>query len=103
MSVSDMKTTILVLLYTNNLDHLLMKEFLLNFEGHWRDCNKNGLPTYPGIYMVYRCQYDEQNNKEFGSVIEITDDSIVVKDEQGLINIIVPNSLEAGKYCVTPF
>ena len=62
MSVSDMKTTILVLLYKNNLDHLLMKEFLLNFEGYWRDCNKNGLPAYPGIYMVYRCQYDEQNN-----------------------------------------
>ena len=39
-----------------------MKEFLLNFEGYWRDCNKNGLPDYPGIYMVYRCQYDEQNN-----------------------------------------
>lgn len=47
--------------------------------------------------------YDKKNNKEFGSVIEITEDSIVVKDEQGLINIIVPNSLEAGKYCVMPF
>lgn len=44
-----------------------MKKFLLNFEGYWRDCNKNGLPAYPGIYKVYRCQYDEQNNKEFGS------------------------------------
>lgn len=53
--------------------------------------------------MVYRCQYDEQNNKEFGSVIEITDDSFVVKDEQGAINIIIPNSLEADKYCVMPF
>lgn len=47
--------------------------------------------------------YDKKNNKEFGSVIEITEDSIVVKDEQGLINIIVPNSLEAGKYGVMPF
>ncbi|WP_106812076.1 hypothetical protein [Prevotella merdae] len=47
--------------------------------------------------------YDKKNNKECGSVIEITYDSIIVKDEQGLINIIVPNSLETGKYCVTPF
>ena len=46
MYSSDMKTTILVLLYKNNLDHLLMKEYLLNFEGYWRDCNKNGLPIY---------------------------------------------------------
>ena len=35
MYSSDMKTTILVLLYKNNLDHLLMKEYLLNFEGYW--------------------------------------------------------------------
>lgn len=41
--------------------------------------------------------------KKYGSVIEITYDSVIVKDEQGLINIIVPNSLETGKYCVTPF
>ena len=47
--------------------------------------------------------YDKKNNKEFGSVIEITEDSIVVKDEQGLINIIIPNSLDADKYCVMPF
>ena len=47
--------------------------------------------------------YDKKNNKEFGSVIEITEDSIVVKDEKEAINIIIPNSLEADKYCVMPF
>lgn len=46
-----------------------MNSFILNFEGYWRDCNKNGLPTYSGIYMVYRCQYNEQ--KDSVSLIEI--------------------------------
>lgn len=39
-----------------------MKEFLLNFDGYWRDCNKKGLPDYSGIYMVYRCQYNAMND-----------------------------------------
>lgn len=47
--------------------------------------------------------FDKKNNKECGSVIEITEDSIVVKDEQGAIDIIIPNSLDAEKYCVMPF
>lgn len=46
---------------------------------------------------------DKKNNKECGSVIEITEDSIVVKDKEGEIDIIIPNSLEAEKYCVMPF
>ena len=28
-----------------------MKDYILNFDGYWRECNKNGLPTYPGIYL----------------------------------------------------
>lgn len=39
-----------------------MKDYKLNFEGYWRDCNKNGLPTYAGIYLVYRCLYNAQTN-----------------------------------------
>lgn len=39
-----------------------MKEIKLTFDGYWRDCNKNGLPNNSGIYMIYRCQYDMQNN-----------------------------------------
>lgn len=42
-----------------------MKQIVLNFEGYWRDCNKGGLPSFSGIYMVYRCQYDAQNDTVF--------------------------------------
>lgn len=41
---------------------IIMNNFNLNFEGYWRDCNKGGLPTYSGIYFVYRCRYNEQND-----------------------------------------
>lgn len=58
----------------------------------------NGQVVKVGDYL-----FDKKNNKEYGSVIDITEDSIVVKDEQGAINIIIPNSLEADKYCVMPF
>lgn len=37
-----------------------MKEINLNFEGYWRDCNKSGLPTYSGVYLVYRCFYNHR-------------------------------------------
>ena len=47
--------------------------------------------------------YDKKNNKECGSVIDVTEDSIIVKNEQGTIDIIIPNSLEADKYSVMPF
>lgn len=39
-----------------------MKEYRLNFEGYWRDCNRNGLPSYDGIYIVYKCIYNEQTD-----------------------------------------
>lgn len=39
-----------------------MKDYILNFDGYWRECNKNGLPTYPGIYLVYRSRYNPQND-----------------------------------------
>lgn len=39
-----------------------MKDYILNFEGYWRDCNKDGLPTYKGVYLVYRCNYNVQND-----------------------------------------
>lgn len=58
----------------------------------------NGQVVKVGDYL-----FDKKNNKEYGSVIDITEDSIVVKDEQGAIDIIIPNSLEADKYSVMPF
>lgn len=46
-----------------------MKDYILNFEGYWRECNKNGLPTYSGIYLVYRSRYNPKNDTV--SLIEI--------------------------------
>lgn len=40
-----------------------MKEIQLNFEGYWRECNKGGLPSYSGIYLVYRCVYNDKVNR----------------------------------------
>lgn len=39
-----------------------MKDYNLSFEGYWRDCNKGGLPSYAGIYLVYRCLYSVETN-----------------------------------------
>lgn len=46
-----------------------MKDYILNFDGYWRECNKNGLPTYSGIYLVYRSRYNPQNDTV--SLVEI--------------------------------
>lgn len=46
-----------------------MKDYILKFDGYWRECNKNGLPTYPGIYLVYRSRYNPQNDSV--SLVEI--------------------------------
>lgn len=39
-----------------------MKDYILNFEGYWRNCNRGSLPAYQGIYLVYRCRYNPQND-----------------------------------------
>ena len=39
-----------------------MKAFTLSFEGYWRNRNKGSLPTYAGIYCVYRCRYNLESN-----------------------------------------
>ena len=39
-----------------------IKAYSLNFEGYWREVNKNGLPSKSGIYLVYRCVYDKISN-----------------------------------------
>lgn len=40
-----------------------MNEYKLNFEGYWRECNKGGLPSYTGVYVVYRAVYNEVTNR----------------------------------------
>jgi hypothetical protein len=34
------------------------KNYVLNFDGYWRDVNKDGLPVQSGIYTVYAATYD---------------------------------------------
>ena len=43
------------MIYTKNN----METIQLNFEGYWREMNKNGTPQYCGIYVVYRCVYND--------------------------------------------
>lgn len=37
-----------------------MKIYNILFRGYRRDSNKAGLPTYSGIYMVYRCTFNQE-------------------------------------------
>ena len=39
-----------------------MNEYRLNFEGYWRGCKRTSIPTYKGVYFVYRCTYNSQND-----------------------------------------
>lgn len=36
-----------------------MKKYNIFFDGYWRDVKKNKLPECEGIYLVYRCIYNE--------------------------------------------
>lgn len=36
-----------------------MKTYDLKFKGYWRDVNRQGLPMTAGIYIVYKCTYNE--------------------------------------------
>ena len=39
-----------------------VKEYSLNFQGYWREVNKGGVPSKSGIYLVYRCLYNPEQN-----------------------------------------
>lgn len=39
-----------------------MRHFDISFKGYRRDCNKATLPDYSGIYIVYRCKYNTEDN-----------------------------------------
>lgn len=36
-----------------------MIEYNLNFRGYWIDANTSGIPQVSGVYLVYRCTYDD--------------------------------------------
>ena len=43
--------------------------YQLNFQGYWRHVNRGGLPAISGVYVVYRCRYNQTTDKV--SLIEI--------------------------------
>jgi len=38
------------------------KTITLTFKGYWRERNVSGIPSESGIYVVYECSYNSQNN-----------------------------------------
>ena len=40
-----------------------MKTINLDFDGYWREINKDGVPSQSGIYCVYSCTYNSNNGK----------------------------------------
>lgn len=39
-----------------------MKKYTVTFMGYRRDSNARTLPTSSGIYMIYRCVYNQESN-----------------------------------------
>lgn len=39
-----------------------IKEYSLNFEGYWREIDKDSVPSQSGVYLVYRCIYNDKSN-----------------------------------------
>ena len=37
--------------------------YSIKFDGYWRDQNKAGIPAHSGIYCVYECTHNVQENK----------------------------------------
>ncbi|MCD6222041.1 GIY-YIG nuclease family protein [bacterium] len=36
--------------------------FKIEFEGYWRERNINGIPSHSGVYCVYECTYNANND-----------------------------------------
>lgn len=39
-----------------------MKTYNVNFQGYWRDINKDGIPAESGVYLVYRGKYNSSTD-----------------------------------------
>lgn len=39
-----------------------MNVYNVTFKGYRRDCNASTLPDYSGIFMIYRCKYNPDND-----------------------------------------
>ena len=40
-----------------------MNTYNVTFKGYWLDENKDTLPTYGGVYLVYCCTYDKEKDR----------------------------------------
>ncbi|MCF0220111.1 MAG: GIY-YIG nuclease family protein [Muribaculaceae bacterium] len=40
----------------------MMKTYNIEFQGYWRDANKDGIPSESGVYLVYRSRYNNETN-----------------------------------------
>lgn len=40
-----------------------MEKYVVNFRGYWIDSNKDSIPNQRGVYLVYRCQYNQELNR----------------------------------------
>jgi excinuclease UvrABC nuclease subunit len=41
---------------------MVAQKFSLQFDGYWRDINKNGIPNHSGVYCVYTCTFNSSNS-----------------------------------------
>lgn len=39
-----------------------MNVYNLTFQGYWRDVNRKSIPSISGIYLVYKCKYNEDDD-----------------------------------------
>jgi len=63
-----------------------MKTISLKFDGYWREVNKSGIPAESGIYGVYVCTYNKEQNTVFcvnwymlASPLTLTPESAIMK------------------------
>lgn len=40
-----------------------METYNITFKGYRRDTNAGSLPTYSGVYLIYRCRYNQDTQK----------------------------------------
>jgi hypothetical protein len=41
----------------------MVKTIYLDFNGYWREVNKDSIPGRSGVYLVYVCRYDEMEKQ----------------------------------------
>ncbi len=44
------------------MEENVIRTYSLNFKGYWREENKGAVPAESGIYMVYRCIYNNETD-----------------------------------------